>query len=444
MNRILMTICLALASVWAFAQTTTVTGTVSDSEGPLIGATVLVKGTQNAASTDFDGNFALKNVNPAKDVLIVRYVGFDNKEVPLKGQTNVDILMEANATMMDEVVVIGYGTQKRGNLTGSMSSVEAKVIERMPVANVGEAIIGRMPGVQVTTADGSPDAEVTVRIRGGGSITQSNQPLVLIDGFEGSLNDVPATDVDNIQVLKDAASTAIYGARGANGVVLVTTKRPNEGKVQVNVNAYVQTKELSNKLDVLKPYDFVWANYDRLYPKGSSTRTGFANTFGKPFEMYIYQGYEGYDWQDIIFSTHPVSWAVDGSISGGTEKFKFKLSFMHQDQPSVMPDNGLVQNNLNGNLNIKLWNFLSVEYRTRYLNKTLQGRGTEGIGLLTALQEQPTYGLQDFTKVPENNEYVDPETMTAQYHYDPLETNERYYRNRYSKLLNMGGALNWT
>ena len=267
-----MTICLALASVWACAQTTTVTGTVSDSEGPLIGATVLVKGTQNAASTDYDGNFSLKNVNPAKDVLVVRYVGFDNKEVPLKGQTNVDILMEANATMMDEVVVIGYGTQKRGNLTGSMSSVEAKVIERMPVANVGEAIIGRMPGVQVTTADGSPDAEVTVRIRGGGSITQSNQPLVLIDGFEGSLNDVPATDVDNIQVLKDAASTAIYGARGANGVVLVTTKRPSEGKVQVNVNAYVQTKELSNKLDVLKPYDFVRANYDRFGENNSKDR----------------------------------------------------------------------------------------------------------------------------------------------------------------------------
>ncbi len=444
MNRILMTICLALASIWACAQTTTVTGTVSDSEGPLIGATVLIKGTQNAASTDFDGNFSLKNVNPAKDVLIVRYVGFDNKEVPLKGQTNVDILMEANATMMDEVVVIGYGTQKRGNLTGSMSSVEAKVIERMPVANVGEAIIGRMPGVQVTTADGSPDAEVTVRIRGGGSITQSNQPLVLIDGFEGSLNDVPATDVDNIQVLKDAASTAIYGARGANGVVLVTTKKPSEGKVQVNVNAYVQTKELSNKLDVLKPYDFVRANYDRLYSKGSSVRDSYANSFGKPFEMYIYQGYEGYDWQDIIFSTHPVSWAVDGSVSGGNEKFKFKLSFMHQDQPSVMPDNGLIQNNINGNLNVKLWNFLSIEYRTRYMNKTLQGRGTEGIGLLTALQEQPTYGLQDFAKVPENNEYLTPDEITTQYHYDPLETNERYYRNRYSKLLNMGGALNWT
>ncbi|MDE6333005.1 MAG: TonB-dependent receptor plug domain-containing protein, partial [Muribaculaceae bacterium] len=342
------------------------------------------------------------------------------------------------------MVVIGYGTQKRGNLTGSLSSIEASAIERVPVANVGEAIIGRMPGVQVTTPDGSPDAEVTVRVRGGGSITQSNEPLVLIDGFEGSLNDVPATDVDNIQVLKDAASTAIYGARGANGVVLVTTKRPNEGRAMVNVNAYVQTKELSNKIDVLSPYDFVWANYERVAPKGSSARNGFANNFGQAYERYIYQGYEGNDWQDIIFGTYPVSWSVDGSVTGGNDKAKYKLSFMHQDQPSVMPDNGLVQNNLNLNLNLNLFSFLSVEFRNRYMNKTLSGRGTEGVGLLSSLQERPTNGLQDFTSVPDNPELVNPDDLEEYYHYDPLENNRRFYRNRYSWLLNTGGALIWT
>lgn len=439
-----MVICMLVAALAATAQTATVTGVVLDAEGPLPGASVYVLGTQNAVVTDFDGNFTLANVDAAKAVLKVSYVGYEDKEVKLEGRTSgIEIFMEANNTMLEEMVVIGYGTQKRGNLTGSLSSIEASAIERVPVANVGEAIIGRMPGVQVTTPDGSPDAEVTVRVRGGGSITQSNEPLVLIDGFEGSLNDVPATDVDNIQVLKDAASTAIYGARGANGVVLVTTKRPNEGRSTININAYVQTKELSNKIDVMKPYDFVWANYERVAPKGSSARNGFANNFGQAYERYIYQGYEGYDWQDIIFGTHPVSWSVDGSITGGNDKAKYKLSFMHQDQPSVMPDNGLVQNNLNLNLNLNLFSFLSVEFRNRYMNKTLSGRGTEGVGLLTSLQERSTNGLQDFTSAPDNPELVDPDDLAVTYHYDPLENNRRFYRHRYSWLLNTGGALNW-
>lgn len=445
MNKILLTICLVLASALsALAQTSTVTGTVTDGEEPLIGASVKVEGTQIAAVTDIDGNFELKGVNAAKAVLLVSYVGMDTQKFPLKGQTTgVEIVLKANVEAMDELVVIGYGTQKRGNLTGSMARVEAKVIERVPVANVGEAIVGRMPGVQVTTADGSPDAEITVRVRGGGSITQDNQPLVLIDGFEGSMNDVPPTDVESIEVLKDAASTAIYGARGANGVVLITTKRPNEGRVQISVNAYMQTKELSNKLDVLDPYNFIRANYQRIRPKGASSGNSFANNFGQPYEWYIYQGYEGYDWQDIIFGKNPISSSVDANITGGNDTFKFKVSFMHQDQPSVMPDNGLVQNNLNLNLNLKLFPFLNVEYRSRYLDKTLDGRGTEGIDLLTALQERPTNGLQDFTSVPDDNDIFDEGTFEEYYHYDPLETNSRYYRKRNSKLLNMGGALTW-
>ncbi|MDE6510477.1 MAG: TonB-dependent receptor [Muribaculaceae bacterium] len=445
--RNLLTVILMFVAVFTVTAQgpSTVTGKVIDKDGGVVGATVMVKNTKIGTATDIEGEFTLKDVDADKAVLIVSYVGYQTKEVPLKGQTvGIEIFMSEDAAMLDEMVVIGYGVQKRGNLTGAMSSVEAKAIERVPVTNVGEAIVGRMPGVQVTTPDGSPDAEVSVRVRGGGSITQSNEPLVLIDGFEGSLNDVPATEVDNIQVLKDAASTAIYGARGANGVVLVTTKHPNAGKTVVNLNAYVQTKELSRKIDVLDPYNFIRANYESIGPKGASARSGFANHFGQPYEIYIYQGYQGYDWQDIIFGTHPVSWSADASITGGNDNVKYKLSYMHQDQPSVMPDNGLVQNNINGNLNVRLFKFLNAEFRLRYLNKTLSGRGTEGVGLLTSLQEQPTNGLQDFTSVPENNELVDEETLIDFYHYDPLENNRRFYRNRYSWMLNTGAALTWT
>ncbi len=183
-----LTVILLLAAVFTAAAqgTATVTGTVLDKEGGVIGATVIVKNTKIGTATDIEGNFTLSGVDPKTAVLLVTYVGYQPVELALKGRTEgIEILMTEDTSMLDEMVVIGYGVQKRGNLTGAMSSVEAKAIERVPVTNVGEAIVGRMPGVQVTTPDGSPDAEVSVRIRGGGSITQSNEPLVLIDGFEG-------------------------------------------------------------------------------------------------------------------------------------------------------------------------------------------------------------------------------------------------------------------
>lgn len=189
-NRIFTALLLLAISMAAAAQNATISGVVSDQDGPVIGATVLIKGTTNGTSTDIDGNFTLSNVNADKAVLLVKYVGCADQELPLKGKTSgIEIFMKPDDTMLEEMVVIGYGVMKRGNLTGSMSSIESATLSTVPVTNVGEAIVGRMPGVQVTTPDGSPDAEVSVRIRGGGSITQSNEPLVLIDGFEGSLND---------------------------------------------------------------------------------------------------------------------------------------------------------------------------------------------------------------------------------------------------------------
>lgn len=444
MNKIIVTICLLLSGAFAaLAQTATVTGTVSDATEPLIGATVKVEGTKIIGVTDIDGNFSLNGVDVKKGVLEVSYVGMETQRVPLKGQTHVEITLKESSELMEELVVIGYGTQKRANLTGAMSSVEAKAIERVPVANVGEAIVGRMPGVQITTADGSPDAEITVRVRGGGSITQDNQPLVLIDGFEGSLNDVPPSDVESIEVLKDASSTAIYGARGANGVVLVTTKKPSEGKATVSLNAYVKTSELSNKIDVMNPYDFIWANFERKGADNSFKNTFFGN-FGNPYEWNIYTGYKGYDWQDNIFNSHPVSYSWDANISGGNDVIKYKLTYLNSSQPSVMPDNGLNQNSLNLNLNAKIFKFLRVEFRNRYLNKVVNGRGTEGISLLTAMREQPTYGLQDFTTTPKDNDIVDENTLESYTHYDPMEINSRFYRKRASDLNNLGGALNWT
>lgn len=316
-------------SQYGYAQDTQVTGTVVDDYGPVIGASVMVQGTRYGTVTDMDGRFTLKDVkNADKAVLIVRYVGMKQSKEALKGRrSNIVVQMIEDTNHLDDVVVIGYGTQKRGNLTGAISTVSGAELEKVPTASVAEALVGRLPGVQVTAADGSPDADVTILVRGGGSITQDNTPLILVDGFEVSnLKDIPPTDVESIDVLKDAASTAIYGARGANGVILVTTKKPNEGRISINLNAYLQTKTLSNKLDVMDPYEYVMMQYENSRNKSLGNQNGvLGNRFGQTYEFYIYQGDEGTDWQDEIFGTNPTSQYYDLNVNGGTGKMKRRV-----------------------------------------------------------------------------------------------------------------------
>ena len=444
MNKLIVSILILLTvTVGALAQT--VTGTVTDQYGPVIGASVMVQGTKIGAVTDMDGKFILENVpNVKKAVLKITYIGMKDQVVSLEGRTSgIQVHMEENISQLEDVVVIGYGTQKRGNLTGSIASVSGETLAKVPTASVAEALVGKLPGVQITTVDGSPDADVKIVVRGGGSITQDNSPLILVDGFEvNSLNDIPPTDVESIEVLKDAASTAIYGARGANGVVLVTTKQPKEGKVSISLNTYVQTKALSHKLDVLDPYEYVLMQYEDAR-QGSSNPTGFYEKYGHPYEYYIYQGDEGTDWQDEVFGTHPVAKYVDLSLNGGTQKTKYKFSFVHQDQPSVMVGNGLVQNNLNVTLNTKLYDFLTFEFRSRLLHKEVDGSGTEGVSLQSALRQAPTEGLDEYMEVPEDNTYFDPDQLDEVTRFNPIEESEKNYRKRITKSLNTMGAVTW-
>lgn len=446
MNRLIISmLTLWLVAISAFAQKSTVTGTVTDSYGPVIGASIMVQGTTIGTTTDLNGNFKLVDVADVKKaILIVRYMGMNEVKEALKGRTSkINIQMVEASQQLDDVVVIGYGTQKRGNLTGAVASVSGKMLEKVQTASVAEAIVGKLPGVQITAVDGSPDAEVKILVRGGGSITQDNSPLILLDGFEvSSLNDIPPTDIESIEVLKDAASTAIYGARGANGVVLVTSKRPSAGRVSINVNAYMQTKSLSKKLDVMDPYEYVLMQYEYARQK-SSIPSAFYNKYGYNYEHYIYQGDAGTDWQDEVFGTNPVAKSVDVSINGGSEQTKYKFSFIHQDQPSVMVGNGLEQTNLNMTLNTKLFKFLTFEYRTRYLHKVINGSGTEGVSLLDALRQAPTEGLDEYMSLPDDDSYFDPDQLDVVTRFNPKQESERNYKKRINKALNTMAYLKW-
>ena len=233
----------------------TIMGNVKDSSGePIIGATVQELGTKNIAVTDLDGNFSLKT--SGKQQIQISYIGMKTKKVNASGKSNINVVLEDEATTLNDVVVIGYGTVKKKDLTGAVTSVSAKDLANIPVSTASEAIQGKMAGVTVTTTEGSPDAEIKIRVRGGGSLSQDNSPLYIVDGFPvSSISDIAPNDIESIDVLKDASSTAIYGARGANGVVIVTTKSGKEGKVQVIFSACLCVRKVMKGLDVLSPYD---------------------------------------------------------------------------------------------------------------------------------------------------------------------------------------------
>ena len=204
-------------------------GIVKDTSGePVIGANVIVKGTTNGTITGIDGDFTLSNVKKS-DVIVFTFIGYKTEEVKYTGQPSVNVTLKDDTELLDEVVVIGYGTVNKRDLTGSVASVKAEDIAAVPVSSAVEALTGKLAGVNITTTEGSPDAEMKIRVRGGGSLSQDNSPLYIVDGFPvSSISDIAPSEIQSIDVLKDASSTAIYGARGANGVIIITTKSGKE------------------------------------------------------------------------------------------------------------------------------------------------------------------------------------------------------------------------
>ncbi len=445
MNRLILSIfAMLFVAGSAFAQTT-VTGTVTDNYGPVYGVAVILDGTTVGTTTNASGNFSITVPDPQTAVLVFKFVGMNDVVEHLNGRvSNIEIRMIETANQLEDIVVIGYGTQKRANLTGAVASVSGEVLARTPVTSVAEAMVGKLPGVQITAVDGSPDAEIMIRVRGGGSITEDNSPLILVDGFEvSSLNDIPPTDIESVDVLKDAASTAIYGARGANGVILVTTKQPQEGRISVNVHSYIQIKTLSKKLDVMDPYEYVLMQWERQRARGAGNGATFSNQYGQPYEFYIYQGEEGIDWQDEIFGSNPIAKYFDVNLNAGTQNTKYKFTYSHNNSPGVLIDNGLIQSNLNFTINTKLSDHFTLEYRTRFINRVVNGDGTEGVSLLTALRTPPTRGLDDFMSIPSDNTYFDPDLFEEVTLFDPVEESAQNWKKRTRRTFNTQAALTY-
>ena len=283
---------------------TIVSGIIIDDTGmPIPGTNVVEKGTKNSSSSDFDGKFKIK-LTTEKAVLLFSYIGFESKSVNVSGNKVLNVSLKSSASKLDEVVVIGYGTSKKSDLTGSVTSVSGADLKKVGVSSVAEALTGRVAGVQVTSSEGSPDSEIKIRIRGGGSLTQDSSPLIIVDGFPvNSMNDISPSDVEKMTILKDASSTAIYGSRGANGVIIITTKSGKNDKLTVNYNGSYGMKEIAKSIDVLNPEDYAKWQYEyALLTDKSLDANGVPKSYSSYFAPYqTYTGLKGKNWQKQIY-----------------------------------------------------------------------------------------------------------------------------------------------
>lgn len=355
----------------AFAQQK-VSGTVKDINGePIVGASVLVEGTMNGTITALDGEWTL--TVPTGSTIVASLIGYADEKMNVAQNQNVyNFVLKEDALFLDETVVIGYQTVKRRDLTGSVASVNAKQLASAPVSNIAQALQGKLAGVNIVSQDGRPDATINIRVRGGGSISQSNDPLILIDGVAGTLSDIPSDQVESIDILKDASSTAIYGARGANGVVLITTKGAKEGKVKVSYSGYAKLNTPTAYIEAMNPYDYVsyvWANADA---NGSQFVEPFEKLFGigQYGDINRYKNVKAYDIQKKVYN-NSFSHSHDLSVSGGNENTKVLFSVNYNDEQGMKVNSYNQRANVSLKVNQKISNNLNVGLDLRYTDVSI-------------------------------------------------------------------------
>lgn len=443
------TVLLALFAFMATAVSAqTIKGNVKDTSGePIIGASVREVGTKNVAVTDLDGNYSI-NVTSGKE-LQFSYIGMKTKTVKASGKSTVNVVLEDEATALNELVVIGYGAVRKKDLTGSVATVSNEALQSVPVATAAEALTGKMPGVNITTSEGSPDATVKVRVRGGGSITQSNDPLFVVDGFPvDDISDIPASDIEDITVLKDASSTAIYGSRGANGVILVTTKSGKSNKVNVSYNAYYSWKKIAKTLDVLSAKDYATWQYELALLKNNNDPTkisSYTDYFGNYSDLDMYDNIATNDWQDLTFGRTGNTFNQSLNINGGSENIKYAFSYAHMNDKAIMIGSNFKRDNFSLKLNTKPTKNTTLDFQVRYAKTIIRGGGSNDATGAYDTDKRLRYSVI-YYPFPLAN--LDPNAGTDDDDlgnlYNPLESTRDNDRKKTRKNFNMSGAFGWT
>lgn len=384
MKKIIFIISLVLCCMQLHAQSQTVTGKVIDGSGlEVIGANITIKGKAGVGTiTNIDGQYSLTVDDAKKDVLVFSFIGMTTLEIPVKGRTKIDVTLKDDANVLDEVVVTGYGYTKRGDLTGSVVSIKSEDLMQTPTSDATQALAGRVAGVQVMQSEGAPGASVSIRVRGGISITQSNEPLYVIDGFpnEDGMANLDPAEIETIDILKDASSTAIYGARGANGVVVITTKKgtKDSSKMTVSFDSYIGIKKIAKKLPVLSPEEFVLLDYERNFALyGESGVNRFQSTYGSFLEIHDnYGNREGVDWQEEALGRVATSQNYRVRLSGGNKELKYGLGYSYFKDMGAMISSGTDKHNISFNLTHKASERFQANARISFDQTNVYGMGT--------------------------------------------------------------------
>ena len=400
LRRILgLVLLLCMLPCGAYAQKITVKGTVSAADVPVIGATVKVKGAQGGTITDYDGNYAIEAQSNA--TLVFSYVGYENKEVKVNGKNRIDVTLSEDETLLNEVVVVGYGTMKRTDVTGSMVSVNSKAIERSVPTSIDQVLQGRAAGVQIQANSGQPGASTSINIRGINSLNATNQPIFVIDGVvidsdggnsgdmlasNNPLASISPSDIVSMDVLKDASATAIYGSRASNGVIMITTKRGQAGEATITYDGYVGWQEQAKKLDMMNL---------KQYATHHNARSADGINIVTASDQFVRADLlgDGVDWQDALFRKALMT-SHNLSITGGNEKTTYAISGGYLKQDGIAEGSGFKRLTLRGNTDaqIKKWLKAALSFS---LTDTKQQVGADNNIIMDVLMSPPSVALKN-------------------------------------------------
>ena len=450
-------------------QARVISGTVKDATGEtIISASVVVKGTTLGTVTDFDGNYSLDVPDDAK-VLVFSYIGMQTQELDITGDV-MNVVLSENSEVLDEVVVTGYGTTKKRDLVTAVSSVNADQLKDIPVASASQALEGKLAGVSVVTTEGSPDADVKIRVRGGTSLTQSSDPLYIVDGFPvTSIADIAPGDIQSMDVLKDAAATAIYGAQGANGVIIITTKDADnsaDDKMQLHFDytGYMGWKQMAKKYDMLSVDDFVLMQYEYAHFKSKGKTADIPSNFNQYFDpryaetkdkdqvmtipeiQEYWRGQKVTDWQDETFGHRGLTSNHSFTLSGGNKLANFSLSYARVDDEGIMYGSDYDRNNLSFKAKFKPIKDLTISFTARYTNTVVLGSGTntaQDAGSKTESRVRNAIAYSPIELFAKDNVAGLDDYESFGSLYDPITTINHNYRKKTDNKYTMQGYISY-
>lgn len=427
-------------------------GVVKDAEGKaLYGVSVIEDGTSNGTMTGEDGSYKIMIKDPSKATLQFSMIGMKSVYKETSGKKTVNVVMEEDTKFLEEVVVVGYQEVRRKELLGAISSVSDRQIQQQPVNSVGQALAGRMAGVSVVTSEGGPDPEMKIRIRGTGSITQSSEPLYIIDGFPADgLGDISASQIQSVDILKDAFSTAIYGSRGANGVVIVTTKNAaGAGKVSVSLNAYYGAKVMAGKdaYTPQSPGEFVRSQYEHTMLREGKLTESYTRYFGSYVDLPLFDSVQSNDYMDMVFGNTGLNHNVDLSVAGKSKAGNWTLTLARLGEDAIMTGSSYDRTNIGFKTRLRTGNRTDLDFNIRYSDSNERGGAANNYNDhgFSNMNGRVNHALV-YAPIPCHNNVDGQEDDESSFEYmvHPLKSVRDNDRQINRTALNINAAFNWT